>query len=193
MVVGLGSQQQHAELLERIRRTLPPTFEFTTALPYVQLQKFLDESNVWGSLAYEKGTYLEQLSDDAIAALSQQMPAKPSPMSLLMMMRMDGAYSDVGEDETAFGGSRRPGYWVFIIGMAPDPELLAADRAWVRATWDALQPFARGGGYVNGQAEYPGDRVRAIYGDKYARLARIKARYDPDNVFHHNANVVPAQ
>jgi hypothetical protein len=51
MVVGLGSQQQHAELLERIRRTLPPTFEFTTPLPYVQLQKFLDESNVWGSLA----------------------------------------------------------------------------------------------------------------------------------------------
>ena len=77
----------------------------------------------------------------------------------------------------------------------PAPELLEADRAWVRSFWEALRPHASGAGsYVNFMSEYDEDRVRASYGAaKYDRLARIKARYDPDNVFHLNANIKAAQ
>jgi FAD/FMN-containing dehydrogenase len=108
------------------------------------------------------------------------------------MLRLDGAYSRVGEEETAFSGARTPRFGVFILGISPDPDVLAADRTWVRATWDARQPDAPDlGGYVNAHAEF-GDRVHAIYGTEYARLAQIKASYDPDNVFHHNANITPA-
>ncbi len=74
--------------------------------------------------------------------------------------------------------------------------MFAAERAWVRTFWEALRPHAIGSGgegYVNSLDEYDEDRVRAAYGaDKYDRLARIKAVYDPDNVFHHNANIKPA-
>jgi FAD/FMN-containing dehydrogenase len=72
--------------------------------------------------------------------------------------------------------------------------LLEADRPWVRSLWEALLPYASGAGsYVNFMSEYEENRVRSAYGAaKYERLARIKANYDPDNVFHLNANIKPA-
>ena len=107
---------------------------------------------------------------------------------------LDGAFSRVGDDDTAFGGSRAPHYVVNIAAVSPDAQGLAADRTWVRSVWDALRPLARNeGGYVNFMAEADEDRIRTSYGpDKYERLAGIKAEYDPGNVLHRNANIKPA-
>ena len=83
---------------------------------------------------------------------------------------------------------------VNVTAIAPNAELLAADRSWARSVWQALAAHTnRTGGYVNFMAEDDADRVQAAYGPvKYQRLARIKARYDPDNVFRMNANIKPA-
>jgi hypothetical protein len=115
-------------------------------------------------------------------------------MSILPIFPLGGAYADVGDEETAFGGSRSARFVFNMDAVAPDAESLAADRAWVRSLWDALRPFAaNSGSYVNFMAEYEEDRVRASYGTaKYERLARIKGEYDPGNVFHLNANIKPA-
>jgi nucleoid-associated protein YgaU len=69
-----------------------------------------------------------------------------------------------------------------------------ADREWVRRMWQDLAPLSSdAAGYVNFMSEYQEDRVRAAYGaDKYARLAAVKATYDPENVFRLNANIRPA-
>ncbi|HTU08894.1 MAG TPA: BBE domain-containing protein, partial [Trebonia sp.] len=154
-----------------------------------------DEANAWGSHCHDKGAYVEDLSDEVIEVVTERVPRKNSPMSALLFYRLDGAYSQVSDDETAFSGGRSPRYAAFIVGLAPDPGLLAADRRWVRNLWNALQPHAigAGDGYINGTSEYSGAAVRASYGTaKYARLAQIKAVYDPDNVFHLNANIPPA-
>ena len=77
--------------------------------------------------------------------------------------------------------------------IAADAQTLDADREWGPPLWEALRPFAAGSGsYVNFMAEYDADRIRAAYGPaKFRRLSEIKARYDPGNVFHHNANIPP--
>ena len=98
------------------------------------------------------------------------------------------------DDATAFGGSRSLQYVVAIECKADDEEAFVQGRRWVRDTWDALRPAAaHDGAYVNLNAEFAGDSLRDTYGAaKFDRLRRIKAIYDPTNVFRHNANIPPA-
>jgi FAD/FMN-containing dehydrogenase len=195
IVIGFGSNEEHEAVVQGIRRTLPPLFDLVTPLPFVQVLRMFDEANAWGVHAYDKGLYVEDLSDEVITVVTEHQARKTSPLSVLFFYRLDGAYSAVGEDDTAFGGGRSPRYQVFIIGLGADDKQLSAERAWVRAFWEALRPHAMGsGGYVNGEAEFDDDRVRNTYGPaKYDRLARIKAVYDPENLFHRNANIRPDQ
>jgi FAD binding domain/Berberine and berberine like len=194
VVIGFGSAGQHQQVLARIRGALPPLWEFVTPMPYVALQQMFDEVNAWGFHGYAKGTYLADLSDEAIEVAAEYLPRKSSPLSALLFYRLDEAYSEAGDDDTAFSGGRSPRYAVFIIAVCPTPQLLAADRAWARSFWQALRPHSLGAGsYVNAMTEFEADRVRASYGPaKYQRLATIKAKYDPQNLFRHNANIQPA-
>ncbi|HEY3631181.1 MAG TPA: FAD-binding oxidoreductase [Jatrophihabitantaceae bacterium] len=194
VVVGLGAPEVHEAVLAQIREALPPLWEFVTPMPYTALQQMMDEPNAWGFQSYDKGAYVEDLSDDVIDVVVDQLPGKASPLSVLLFYRLDGAYSAIADDETAFSGGRSPRYAVFIIAICPTPDLLDADRAWVRSTWAALLPHtAETGVYVNALDTSEEDRVKAAYGSaKYDRLAAIKARYDPANVFHHNANIKPS-
>jgi FAD/FMN-containing dehydrogenase len=195
VLTGFGAAPDHARLVTQIRQTLPPLFDLVTPMPYVVLQQMLDEANAWGQHSYDKATYVENLSDEVIDVVTEQVPEKNAPTSAAFFYRLDGAYCRPGHDDTAFGGGRSPRYAAFIIGLAPDADLLAADRRWVRDFWTALRPHAIGGGdgYINGSTDFQNDQVRTSYGAaKYERLATIKAEYDPDNVFHLNANIAPA-
>jgi FAD/FMN-containing dehydrogenase len=194
MIAGFGSALEHHRLIAPISEALPPLFEFVTPLPYVELQKILDETAPWGIHAYEKSLYLQELSEDAISVLSENIPRKSSPMSFTTIFSLGGAFADVGEQETAFGGSRATRFVVTVAAIAPDADSLATDRAWARSLWRALVPHASdSGGYINVMTDYDQDRVQAAYGPaKYQRLAGIKARYDPDNIFRMNANIQPA-
>ena len=193
LMVGFSSAEEHARIIAPIREQLPPLFELVSPIPYIALQRTLDETAPWGLLGYQEVIYLDELTDDVISVIVNMIPAKRSPMSYCLIFRLDGAYSDIGDDETAFGGRRAPRYIVNIAGIGATPEILRADRAWVQAVWDALRPFARdAGGYVNSMTDNDEGRIRAAYGPtKYQRLARIKAKYDPSNVFHLNANIKP--
>jgi FAD/FMN-containing dehydrogenase len=194
IVVGFGTEEEHQDVVARLREAASPLFEFATPMPYVALQQMLDEANAWGLYNYDKACYLADLSEDVIDIVTSHVPRKNSPMSLTLFYRLDAAYCSVGDDDTAFSGDRRPGYNVFTIAVAPTPELLDADRAWTRAFQDALSSVSVDRIYVNGlDDEGQEDKVRAAYGaEKYARLVEVKQKYDPANVFRRNANIKPA-
>ena len=81
---------------------------------------------------------------------------------------------------------------VNVVALDTDSDVYVRDRAWARDFWSALRPHAESSGaYTNFLADEDEDRVRAAYGEKYDRLAAIKATWDPDNFFHHNANIRP--
>jgi FAD/FMN-containing dehydrogenase len=194
LLTGFGGTPEHARLVDQVRGSLPPLFDLVAPMGYVELQQLLDEANAWGFYSYDKSSYLADLSDPVIDVVTEHVPGKNSPLSALLFYRLDGAYSQVGDQDTAFSGGRSPRYAAFIIGVAMDEQVLAAERGWVRGLWTALRPLAIGGGYINGSTDYAGNGIRDAYGAaKYERLARVKAGYDPDNVFSLNANVPPAR
>ncbi len=195
LVVGFGTAGEHARAIAPVREACPPLFELVTPMPYTAVQQLFDEDYPFGIRGYDKALALPELTDDAITVITERAPGKRSAGSFLPIFALHGAVAEVGADDTAYGGLRRPHYVVDISGSSMDPDEFAADRAWVRGTWDLLRPLAPdAGGYLNFLSE-AGDqeRVRATYGAaKYERLARIKAEYDPGNLFHRNANIKPA-
>jgi hypothetical protein len=194
IVVGFGTAEEHAAAVAPIREALSPQFEVVMPLPYVALQQMLDEGTFWGVRAYSKGLYLDEISDAAVDVIADRAGRRSSPLSEMLIFPFGGAYAEVGDDDTAWGGSRDLKYAVAIEGLAADPETFAHDRQWVRDTWEALLPAAmNAGSYVNLMAEYDERVLLATYGPtKYERLAQIKAVYDPGNVFSVNANIKPA-
>ncbi|MDM0113255.1 FAD-binding oxidoreductase [Variovorax sp. J22R133] len=193
LVVGYGSVEAHAALAAQVRNAVAPLFELVTPIPFVALQQLFNDSATWGSLAYEKALYLDELSDAAIAVIGEHAPKKISPHSFCPTFMLSGAYRAKDDADTAFGGSRSAGYVFNVEAAAHDQATYEADRMWVRNFWEAMRPHASGsGGYVNFMAEADEDRLRASYGEeKYQRLARIKAQFDPENIFRLNANIRP--
>lgn len=193
VMVGLGSTEAHARLVDKIRAQLPPLFELVTPIPYTALQSMFDASAPWGVHAYEKAVYLDELSDAAIEVITRHFPLKRSPLSFMPVIVLGGQYARVPEDSVAFGGKRSTRFAVNITGMTLDPAAFEGEVAWARAFWSELVVHAENvGSYVNYIVEPDAARVRASYGPaKYARLTAIKAEYDPHNMFHLNANIRP--
>ena len=190
-IASFGPEDQYQDVVSRFRDSLPPLWEFLTPMPYMGLQTMLDEANGWGQYNYDHGCALDELTDEVIDILAEHYPRKQSPGSVMLLYRLDSAFSEVADEETAFSGVRSPGYMLFSIALCPSPEVLEADRAWVRGLHAALTPHVAPRTYVNGIDEDSSD-VRVAYGpEKHDRLRRIKAKYDPDNVFRRNANITP--
>lgn len=114
-----------------------------------------------------------------------------SPLSYVILFQQGGAVSDVEESATAYPG-RASAHSININGVWKPHQPAAADeRAWVKEFFAAVEPYQLGA-YVNFLDGDEPDRVRASYGDaRYDRLAALKRRFDPDNVFRHNHNIVP--
>ena len=193
MIAGFGNPDEHAKAVDRARAALPPLFDTVTPMPYTALNEMFDQANCWGQYYYDTSTRCAELTDDVIDVLVTHVPRRSSPMSVMLAYHTAEAYCEADPDATAFGGSREPQFNIFLVAVAPDADTMALDRMWAREMRDALQPFALDfGTYINGMTEQDDHRVRAAYGAKYDRLERIKAKYDPGNVFHRNINIKPA-
>ena len=158
-------------------------------------QRGLDDTVLHGWHYYWKGTNLAGLSDDAIAVIADHAYGARSPRSYAAIFHMGGAVARVSHDATAFAGRDVAHNILIGAGWLPDEsgELAAAESAWARRFLQALEPHRAGGVYVNFlDADDGPSRVQEAYGGQtYRRLAEVKAKYDPDNAFHHNKNIQP--
>jgi FAD/FMN-containing dehydrogenase len=193
-IAGLyaGPVEAGERVTRPLRELAAPLLDLSGPLPYTAVQSGNDGFVPKGLRAYWKSAYAEALSDDLLAALCRAAAARPSPRTAMGIWAQAGAVTRVGAAETAFGP--RPPYLLSFEANWTDPQETEANVAWAREAHAAARPFAAGGPYLNflspgGEAEDP---ARAAYGPNYARLARLKAEYDPTNLFRTNQNIHPA-
>jgi FAD/FMN-containing dehydrogenase len=152
----------------------------------------LDAGFPRGALNYWKSTFVQGISDRLIDTMAERFAACPSPMSAILLEHFHGAVTRIAPDATAVP-HRAPGYNLLIPSVWTDPATTDANIAWTRETYAALEPDRAEGRWLNyyGDDEDPAE-LDAAYGPNRARLAEVKRRYDPDNAFRHNQNIVPA-
>jgi FAD/FMN-containing dehydrogenase len=179
-------------LLPRLRAGGEPIAEFVEVLPYVQLQRVADEAQRHGLRQYARSHFIRSTPDALIEALLARGGQDPAVAANGSLGQLGGAVSRVGPDDSAFSG--RDALFDFVVGSTWEDAALDRDRvAAGRAYGDSILPLSTGRSYVNAIEGEGTDKVRAAFGAAtYDRLAAVKARYDPDNVFHLNQNVRPS-
>jgi FAD/FMN-containing dehydrogenase len=182
--------EEESNALREARSFGKPLLDGVGPVPLPAWNTAFDELYGPGDQWYWRGEFVREVPDEAIAVHAEYGPAMPTWKSTMHLYAIDGAASRVANDETAW--SYRDAIWAPVFaGVDPDPANADALADWVRGYSDAIRPYGMGGGYVNFHMDEP-DRVRGMYGANYDRLARIKAQYDPDNVFRVNQNIAPA-
>ena len=161
-------------------------------MPFPAINSLFDPFFPKGLQWYWKGDYVQSLTDEAIDTHIAQAAAAPSALCLMHLYPMDGAVHRVAKEATAWN-ARDAMFSMVIAAIDPDPKQADALKSWGRSYWKAVHPFNLGGGYVNFMSddEAP-ERLQATYGENYARLATVKAKYDPQNFFRVNQNIAPA-
>ena len=140
---------------------------------------------------YWRADFVNEIPDEAIEAHARFGAELPTWQSTMHLYPIDGAAHDVDAADTAW--SYRDAKWGSVFaGVDPDPANVGAIRDWSVDYFEALHPYSAGGAYVNMMMDEGQERVRASYRDNYDRLARIKADYDPGNLFRVNQNIEPA-
>jgi FAD/FMN-containing dehydrogenase len=172
-------------------RDMSPALDGRMTMPVAALNSAFDPLYPAGDQWYWRADFFDQISDEAIAAHVDFARRLPTPKSTMHLYPVDGAASRVAADATAW--AYRDAKWgQVMVGVDPDPARADELREWTVAYWEALHPHSMGGAYVNMMMEEGDDRIQATYRGNYERLAQVKRRYDPDNLFHVNQNIPPA-
>jgi FAD/FMN-containing dehydrogenase len=189
-----GTVEDGERAVRALRQFGTPLVDLVGPTLYVDHQSSIDDTVPHGWHYYWKATNLNRLSDELIDVVAEHAYNATSPRSYAAMFHMGGAVARTPQDSTAY--PRRDVEHNIIIDAAWLPEqddtVGAAETAWAREFLAALQPH-RAGVYVNFlDSDDDTSRVREAYGDDtYRRLADVKAKYDPENVFHNNKNIEP--
>jgi hypothetical protein len=171
---------------------LEPDLPGVQEMPMPALNSAFDPVYPPGHQWYWRADFFKELSDESIVEHAKWGAAMPTMQSSMHLYPIDGAVHRVAEGDTAW--SYREANWAgVIVGVDPDPANKDMLRDWAVGYWDAIHPYSSGGAYVNFMMEEGQERVQASYRGNYDRLARIKAKYDPNNLFKVNQNIVPGK
>jgi hypothetical protein len=186
-----GDISKADEVFKPIRQFSPPLMDFCGPIPFPVLQSLFDGLYPAGLQWYWKADFFQELSDKAIDLHMKYAERLPSPHSTMHLYPINGAAQKPGKGDTAFS-FRDARFAEVIVGVDPEPANNPRLMQWARDYWLALHPFSSGGGYINMMMDEGEDNVKAAYRENHGRLAQVKGRYDPHNLFRVNQNVKPA-
>ena len=177
------------KLIAPIRR-LKPLGDQVKAVPYLQLQSGGDEANAAGRNYYVKSGFVESIDPALLDAMAAGFSGAPGRATVMLLQLLGGAIGRVRPDATAFN-HRKGRFDLLVLGGWSDPAQTAEHSAWIKSFWSGLEGYTRGY-YFNTTIGDSQEKVRANFGANYPRLAQLKKRYDPGNLFRLNANILPA-
>ena len=186
-----GSMDQGEKMIKPFLDVVEPVGAHVGPMPYPALNTAFDPLLPPGLQAYWKASFAKEISHGAVAVHMDFGARVPSLQTAVHLYPIDGAVQRVGPSDTAFA-YRDVGFSPVIAGMWENPADNDANIAWVRDYFNALEPYAAEGGYINFMDGDDQSRIKANYKGNYERLAQVKKTYDPGNLFHQNQNIVPA-
>lgn len=189
----IGEHDDAEEAVKPLREFGQPAADVIGPIPYGVLQSLFDGSAPRGLNTYWKTAYLDDLDEPGIDELVARAAGLPDlfHFSSVHIHHLEGAVGEQPPGGSAFA-HRGHRFVLNLIGTWQDEEGAQASIDWVRESWETMQPHTTGDPYLNFLGDEGTDRVRAAYGsDAYDRLVDLKTRYDPDNVFQLNQNIIP--
>jgi len=186
-----GPLAEGERLIAPVRQFGPPLEDQIRPMTYTELQNIMDAAYPSRNQYYQKDHILREIGDEAIDIMIEHFARVSSPLSIPFFQQSGGA---MRRGDTAY--AHRDALYILVLTTQwRDPAESEHHVRWTRELWQALQPYATGGVYLNhiGREEEDGaDQVRAAFGANYQRLAELKQKYDPTNLFRHNQNIKPA-
>jgi FAD/FMN-containing dehydrogenase len=194
VVCHSGTLEQAEADLAPIKSHAKPIADLIVVKDYVAQQTLLDATQPKGMHYYWKSEFVPTISEDLLETYNAQFVDMKAPANQIVLFQVGGALNEHPEDDAAVG-NRDAGFACVIQAMwrgDADVSVGAANREWVRNAWQALKKYSTGGNYINFQTQDEADeRTQESYRSNYARLAAVKAKYDPTNLFMVNRNIRP--
>jgi FAD/FMN-containing dehydrogenase len=187
-----GPLKKAEKVFRPIRKMRPAALDLVGPIPHPVLQSMFDPLYPPGHQWYWKADFVSEIDDESVALHVKYGAELPTMLSTMHLYPIDGAAARVKNKATPW--AYRDAKWAMVmVGVDPDPANKEKISTWARDYWTALHPHSAGGAYVNFMMDEGEDRVRATYGKNYDRLAKVKKRYDPTNLFRVNQNIRPAK
>jgi FAD binding domain/Berberine and berberine like len=186
----LGKEETAGRVLRPVRGFGHPLFDHVGPVPFPALQSLFDPLLPTGLQWYWKADFIRKIPEEAVRLHVQHGSDLPTALSTTHFYPINGSVHRVKTEDTAWA-FRDVTFAQVIAGIDPDPANRERITSWARDYWEAVHPYSAGAAYVNFMMEEGQERVRASYGPNYDRLASIKSRYDPENLFRVNQNIQP--
>ena len=186
-----ASAERAEQVTKPMRSVGTPLLDHVGPMPFPAVQSLFDPLLPAGMQWYWRADFVTTFTAESIRAHLAVALKAPPGLSQVHIYPIDGAAHRVGSGDTAFS-YRDANFAVVIVGIDPDPAKRDVITQWCKDYFDAVHPYSAGGAYVNFMMEEGQERVQASFRDNYARLAQIKRKYDPDNLFRVNQNIRPA-
>ena len=188
LLISTQPKEKAIELIKPLREVTNERLDHVDSVPYLAIQTLVDPLEPAGLRHYWKSHYTGKLDENALFDLIELRRKPPSLMSQIHLEPWGGKIKK-GNNAFSFKNAE---FAINIIGKWTDEKDDPRNIEWVRSTWNALKKYSIGGGYVNYEGDVSQESFKYSYDkDTYLKLKEIKRKYDPENFFHNNQNIIP--